>query len=1214
MPRWLGLLLIWKGHLLLWSAALVAVAWVALVLFLQLLASRPETLQTLASWADARLEMKQFSSEARPLSSSVSIRVEGLTLAWQGGQLEVPSLSADVHLWNLLWPDLAVGKQMRAESPVLTLSALDAGVGGNPLASPWLRLWEDTLISQAKVVWQADEAWTLQNIDMRMNMHENWSVHMVANLYYPNFPMIPISADANIRHRFGFNPSVHFSARALPEGLHLFGQSGDVQFRLQGDWTREQLSSILLVEVRDTEAWTQDVSHQLVGRVVSDDLRTWDITIERLVLAEQSIELPVWPRLSLHPQTGALLTLNKIRLSDSDQWLALLPQEWQAWWLRWKPQLWLNQLSLHWRADGQLDDIRGAIDQLSWQSNEAVPGMTFRQLTFDYAPEQKRLAIVPQGDSDIRWHQQNGELLKVEADPLVLQVDPANVFARWSLPTWRVNIAGVEASVMMHVHETEATQLQLTVKADTLQQVLPLLPLRLTSQELQNWLASSKLNGSQAKANIKFNGALTDLLTGNLHAENFSAQVEAQQVRLIYDSEYPPINQADILLTWFPDRLAITAERASLLGAQLNQVKADILYQQERVALRINGLVKGELPQITQFLQQSPLAKELEINELLSELRLTGGFNGQLSLWLPLQGYDDKVSTRVRGVIQTQKAHLHYRDEVVHELKTKLLVSEMGVEARSISGVWREGPIQARLTSDSSEQQRLLLTAQTPLAMQEIAQGALPWRAEVKFLPNELIQFQASADVNQIKLSAPFANLFSTSDDAVWQVKGVWQQDQLKLSAQDKQWQLHTQWLNSLTDWRLINLSLLPLKTTHTPAKQSIKLVLPKVNGDMWLSWWERYQANTTSVGVDLTERGHISMTQFDLMGQSFHAVNLDWQKGQENTGWLKIQSPEVNGTLNWQGEDMKLHLSNLLFKHHILSVAEKKAEGAPQCLTPSGSVWPKLSVSIDKLLLETWRESRIVTSELTNIKAQIKQQGSVRSAKDIEFRSKTLAAKLDWDWDIASQRSSLFINARAEQAIDLTRLVGIDNAINSGSIELSSLQSWPGGLDCYDSRLISGSLDMRADDGVLSEASPGGFSRLLGLLSFDAFTRRLKMGLGDVVNQGLAFDKIILKSTLNKGVLQVESLAVTSSAMNIDLAGTSSINNETHNLQAKVTPLIGDTIPTMALLSGASPITAIGYYLLQKIIPPLGGNFITLNYRITGSWQEPILDEISAP
>lgn len=1214
MPRWLGLLLIWKGHLLLWSAALVAVAWVALVLFLQLLASRPETLQTLASWADARLEMKQFSSEARPLSSSVSIRVEGLTLAWQGGQLEVPSLSADVHLWNLLWPDLAVGKQMRAESPVLTLSALDAGVGGNPLASPWLRLWEDTLISQAKVVWQADEAWTLQNIDMRMNMHENWSVHMVANLYYPNFPMIPISADANIRHRFGFNPSVHFSARALPEGLHLFGQSGDVQFRLQGDWTREQLSSILLVEVRDTEAWTQDVSHQLVGRVVSDDLRTWDITIERLVLAEQSIELPVWPRLSLHPQTGALLTLNKIRLSDSDQWLALLPQEWQAWWLRWKPQLWLNQLSLHWRADGQLDDIRGAIDQLSWQSNEAVPGMTFRQLTFDYAPEQKRLAIVPQGDSDIRWHQQNGELLKVEADPLVLQVDPANVFARWSLPTWRVNIAGVEASVMMHVHETEATQLQLTVKADTLQQVLPLLPLRLTSQELQNWLASSKLNGSQAKANIKFNGALTDLLTGNLHAENFSAQVEAQQVRLIYDSEYPPINQADILLTWFPDRLAITAERASLLGAQLNQVKADILYQQERVALRINGLVKGELPQITQFLQQSPLAKELEINELLSELRLTGGFNGQLSLWLPLQGYDDKVSTRVRGVIQTQKAQLHYRDEMVHELKTKLLVSEMGVEARSISGVWREGLIQARLTSDSSEQQRLLLMAQTLLAMQEIAQGTLPWRAEVKFLPNELIQFQASADVNQIKLSAPFAKLFSTSDDAVWQVKGVWQQDQLKLSAQDKQWQLHTQWLNSLTDWRLINLSLLPLKTTHTPAKQSIKLVLPKVNGDMWLSWWERYQANTTSVGVDLTERGHISMTQFDLMGQSFHAVNLDWQKGQENTGWLKIQSPEVNGTLNWQGEDMKLHLSNLLFKHHILSVAEKKAEGAPQCRTPSGSVWPKLSVSIDKLLLETWRESRIVTSELTNIKAQIKQQGSVRSAKDIEFRSKTLAAKLDWDWDIASQRSSLFINARAEQAIDLTRLVGIDNAINSGSIELSSLQSWPGGLDCYDSRLISGSLDMRADDGVLSEASPGGFSRLLGLLSFDAFTRRLKMGLGDVVNQGLAFDKIILKSTLNKGVLQVESLAVTSSAMNIDLAGTSSINNETHNLQAKVTPLIGDTIPTMALLSGASPITAIGYYLLQKIIPPLGGNFITLNYRITGSWQEPILDEISAP
>ncbi|MBP7900766.1 MAG: hypothetical protein KAZ85_02100, partial [Gammaproteobacteria bacterium] len=114
MPRWLRLLLIWKGHLLLWSAALIAVSWVALVLFLQLLASRPQTLETLAGWADARLEMKQFSSEAQPLSSSVTLRVEGLSLQWQGGSLWVPSFSADIHLWNLLWPDLAVGKQMRA--------------------------------------------------------------------------------------------------------------------------------------------------------------------------------------------------------------------------------------------------------------------------------------------------------------------------------------------------------------------------------------------------------------------------------------------------------------------------------------------------------------------------------------------------------------------------------------------------------------------------------------------------------------------------------------------------------------------------------------------------------------------------------------------------------------------------------------------------------------------------------------------------------------------------------------------------------------------------------------------------------------------------------------------------------------------------------------------------------------------------------------------
>jgi uncharacterized protein YhdP len=50
-----------------------------------------------------------------------------------------------------------------------------------------------------------------------------------------------------------------------------------------------------------------------------------------------------------------------------------------------------------------------------------------------------------------------------------------------------------------------------------------------------------------------------------------------------------------------------------------------------------------------------------------------------------------------------------------------------------------------------------------------------------------------------------------------------------------------------------------------------------------------------------------------------------------------------------------------------------------------------------------------------------------------------------------------------------------------------------------------------------------------------------------------------------------------------------------------------------MALLSGVSPITAIGVYLLQKIVPPLSGNLFTFDYHITGSWQEPVLVEVVA-
>jgi uncharacterized protein YhdP len=945
--------------------------------------------------------------------------------------------------------------------------------------------------------------------------------------------------------------------------------------------------------------------------VISEDLLTWDVMIERLILAEQTIELPVWPRLSLHPKTGALLTLNQIRLSDYDQWLSLLPAEWQQWWTYWKPQLWLNQLSLHWRADGQLDDIRGAIDQLSWQANQAAPGMTFRQVTFDYDPKQHLLAIIPQGNSDIRWHQQNGEVLKVEADPLILRVDPANVFSRWSLPSWRIKVGGVEASVMMHVDEVEQSQLQLVISAEELQQVLPLMPISLASKELQNWLALSRLRGKQAKAQIAFNGSLGDLLTGHLNQQNFSAKVEARQVHLIYDVDYPPLSQADMKITWHPDRLAMTADTASLLGAKLTRVSADILYeQQDKVALRINGLVQGELPQISQFLSKSPLAKDLGLTDLISDMQLSGAFTGQLSLWMPLQGYASHIEPRVRGVVNTQKAQLNYLDEVVSEIKTQLLVSDMGVEATSMTGVWRHGALQARLTSDSKDQQRLLVKATTPLTLKEIANGQLAWRADVKFLPDEQVQFQGSADNKSIQWSYPWTELMTQDESSTWQVKGQWHQQQLKLSVKDQKWQVRTQLARLASEWQLINLSFFPLQTKQLGDQSSVQMDLPRLSGDDWMAWWGRYRAQSDASMLKLPEKGRVNVDQIALMGQTFNSVVLEWRQQALDKGLLKIGSPQVSGELSWQSSDIKLHLNHLLFKHQILSFAEKQAAGQPTCETPSHAVWPKMAVSIDRVQLETWRESERVSTELTDIKAQIMQKAATRSVKNVEFSSKTLKGKLEWDWDVANQVSSLWIQARAEQAVDLTRIFGIDNAISSGSMDVTSLQSWPGGLDCYDNRLISGSLDVRADDGVLSEASPGGLSRLLGLLSFDAFTRRLKIGLGDVVNQGLAFDKILIKSMLNRGVLQVNSLKLTSSALNIDLSGTTNLIDETHDLKAKVTPLIGDSIPTMALLSGASPITAIGYYLLQKIIPPLGGNFITLDYRITGTWKEPILDE----
>jgi len=1209
MPNWLKRLFVWHGHLVLWSVALIALFWLVLVLTLQFLGSRPQSLYALAEMAGVRLEIGQFSANTRPFASSVDIALDKVQLSWDGGQLEIDHVEGDINLWNMLLPDLAIGKKMRVSQLKLMLETdAEAASNNNPLATPWLRLWEDTHIQNSQVVWRADAPWAMDLIEVQLTKTTQWRAQFSGVMHYPGWPATPVNAQATIDHQFGFNPKVKFEGAALPGDMVLLGQRYNFKFGLQGDWNAESLQADLNIDASSQTEDGQQLVHHVLGHVHSDDLLMWDMSVQQLSVGGEKIDLPVWPRLTVHPQTGAVLALNQIRLTPEGAWLKSMPVDVQQTWQLWRPELWLNQLSLHWGVDGGLDAIRGGVDLLRWTPTQGVPGMDLRQLTFDYHPKDGRLAVIPLGDSKMLWQFANGQTLPITADPLVLRLNPQAPFTDWSLPSWQIHFGDVSASVIATVHAEEPIQLQVALRANKLRDAMALLPMDRFSLPLQNWLTMALKEGQDVKANLRFHGELSQLLSGQLNDDNFALTAQANNVTLQYDKDYPALTRADAQLSWQNDRLIIESKQAFIGGGQVENAKVEILYlPNDQIALRVNGQLKADLGQVQGFLLASPLAKELGLVDVLKNTKLVGAASGRLSLWVPLDGFDGAARLpRVRGMLATQAANVDYGLLSVNQIAGKLLFSETSVEATNLTGQWQNGDIQARVTSLDKGRTALKITASTPVNYSDISEGLLDWRADVTIAPDGKTEMQATGNQKRLAILLPEPFNKKQGQERPWQLKATYFEGVLQGRLSDEKWRLESSLNTEHNEWQWKNLSLVPAASKATLNGAAIGLQLPVVPLDDWLVWLE---SQTSSSSLPLPTQGQITVSRLTFADQVFEQVEAQWQSDQASTQ-VTLKSPHLSGRWISTADGDRLSLDKLRWQRRVKSVAEKLTEPLPVCQKPRQKQWHPLQLEVELLNLETLRQGVQTTTPITQIRAQILQEGQVRHIKEVQFQSASLNAKGAWKWHLLENKSTLFLKARANKAPDMTALWGLDQIVAGGSADIEVMLGWDGGFDCFDTRLLRGDMTLRADDGALSDTSPG-LARLFGLLSFDAFTRRLKIGLGDVVNKGLAYDKIEATAALSKGLLRINHLQLDGPSVRMVLKGNTDLIAEEHSIDAAVTPLVGDSIPTMALLSGVSPITAIGVYLLQKIVPPLSGNLFTFDYRITGSWQEPVLTEV---
>jgi uncharacterized protein YhdP len=158
-----------------------------------------------------------------------------------------------------------------------------------------------------------------------------------------------------------------------------------------------------------------------------------------------------------------------------------------------------------------------------------------------------------------------------------------------------------------------------------------------------------------------------------------------------------------------------------------------------------------------------------------------------------------------------------------------------------------------------------------------------------------------------------------------------------------------------------------------------------------------------------------------------------------------------------------------------------------------------------------------------------------------------------------------------------------------------------------------TGHVQITLDKGQLLSVKPGA-GRVLGLASIAALPRRIAGDFSDLTDKGLAFDTARGDFTLRNGSATTDNVLIKGPAADIGIIGRIGLKAHDYDQTAVVTGNVGSTLP-IAGIAGAfvgGPV-GVGAVLLfsQVFKQPLRG-LARAYYRITGSWENPIIDRIS--
>lgn len=255
--------------------------------------------------------------------------------------------------------------------------------------------------------------------------------------------------------------------------------------------------------------------------------------------------------------------------------------------------------------------------------------------------------------------------------------------------------------------------------------------------------------------------------------------------------------------------------------------------------------------------------------------------------------------------------------------------------------------------------------------------------------------------------------------------------------------------------------------------------------------------------------------------------------------------------------------------------------------------------------------------NKLPDFNATLESKDKVLKIINLEFAGVGVGNQnLSFEGTWADGRTRLIAKAKGQKLNEFLDKLNIKEKVRGGQFEFDVrlfCNCAPWNMSFKDT---SGLIKMKVKEGVFTEKDPN-IGRVLSLLNIKSIAKRLQLNVTDLVSKGFAYDTIDAQISINNSVASISHFKLNSSSSTINLTGSSNIVKQTYHLEAKILPAISDAVPIATYLTGGG-LAGLGIWLVDKVlfkgelINKIVDKVVEFKYKITGSWNEPIIENVS--